>query len=187
MNVIIRSFLCLGILATNFSIHPAYKTAKFATKGALLGTTLFAANLFRNQIKYPLPQLAQSGAYKDMDDARIFFCRSMQHILNPVHTELTELKKIAHPETLKNLQATQDFISNKVSPYYQTTSENLQAGSNALLQATQPLATQIHLQLYPQKEDCPCINGFETCPAHKVEFGEALLIKAEKLIKEKLT
>ena len=189
MSALIRYVLCASILATSFSLKPAYKAAKFTATGIGLAATAYTADLLRNYVQYPHPNLARSATYKDMDDLQRNFAQACTKYLTPLQKEFEELEKISNPEALQNFKDKKQsltapvatFLAQHVKPAYEKTTENLDAVSNSALENMQPMASALHLKLYPKKEDCPCITGFDACPAHQVNFGEALLIKAAKL------
>ena len=183
MNTITRSFLCIGLLITSFSVESAYKAAKFTAAGAGLGATLYAADLMRNYIKYPHPNLAKSATYKDIDD----LTSPSKKFLASFHAELAKSKTFQDFEIEKEAltEPVKKFLAEYVTPAHDAAAKNLDEAASTGLTLLQPMAAKIHLQLYPRKEDCPCIKGFEACAAHKVNFGEAILIKAATIIAQK--
>lgn len=184
MSALIRYILCISILTTSYSLKPAYKAAKFTATGVGIAATLYSVDLLRNYTQYPHPALAKAATHKDIDD----LTRPPKKAASTFYRELTK-SKIFQEFQIEREAVTKpvsQFLDQHATPAYKAASEKLDAGSNYALEAIQPLATTLHLKLYPKKEDCPCINDFDACPAHKVDFGEALLIKAEKLIKPTL-
>jgi hypothetical protein len=173
MNTITHSFLYISLLIST-QIHPAYKAAKFSAIGIALASTGCAADLLRNYTKFPHPQLAKAATLKDLDNLQqevILFLTRMEH------TQLA--KSLTHGA----ISAMQDCVETTEAAIKETDKATTSILNLELI--TTP-ATIAHLQIYPKKEDCPSIAKFDSCPAHKVNVPEGIIINATKVVKAQL-
>ena len=178
MKATISSFICISLLITNFSLETAYKAAKIIAKTTAAGvgiiTTGVTADLLRNYTKYPNVTSAKEATIKDLDDAQraiIMAC-------------LDEQK--AYSFWQQALDTAAPFLVDYAEHYAATKSTLIKETDKTITNILKHTAiktptTIAHLQIYPKQEDCPCVERFDACDAHKVHFAAALLIKAEKL------
>ena len=185
MSAIIRYILCASILTTSISLKPAWKIVKFSANGiGLAAATLYTADLLRNYTKYPDPTFAISATDKDVDSLTSPLQKAFAAFSRKLETSKTFKEFEIERKTMT--RPVLQFFDQHATPVYKATSKNFNAGLNSVLKTIQPHATTLHLKLYPKQTDCPCINGFNECPAHKVDFGNAILINAEKIIRSKV-
>lgn len=181
MKATIRYFLCISLLISHFSVETAYKAAQFTAKATATGLSVatigLTADLLRNYTLYPNPKLAQSATLKDLDNAQRCAIKNLFD------------EERAHSLSQKAFDAAAPFLADRAENFAEKRSalaKEISAATTSFLNLD-PIAIVAniaHLKLYPNKENCPCVERYDSCDAHKVYFPEALTIKAKKLMEK---